>query len=464
MSEDNNMKNMGVDPVGKLLLRYSLPAITGMVVFSLYNIVDSIFIGHGVGPLALSGLSIAFPVMNLVFALGLLFGIGGAAVSSIRIGQKNIIGAHRVLGNVFILNIAAGVVFGAIMLYFLDDLLIRFGASPHTLPYARDFISIILLGLPFTYTTFNLNHIMRATGYPGKAMLSAIMTVGVNIILAPIFIFWLEWGIRGAAIATVLSQLAGMVWVLHHFLDTQSLVHFQKGIFKLRKNIIKSVCAIGLSPCLMNVSACAVVVIINTGLMKYGGDMAVGAYGIINRILILFGMIVVGLTQGMQPIVGYNYGAKNMDRVKKTLKVCIITGGAITTFGFLTAELLPETIAGMFTNDRELTDFAVRGLRLCVLAFTLVGAQIVIGNFFQAIGKAKISIILSLTRQVLFLIPCLLIFPLWWGQDGIWISMPVADCLSFVISLIALGTFLKNTKSINWAQSPAPAASLPPHH
>ena len=330
------------EPIGKLLLRYSLPAIAAMVVFSLYNIIDSIFIGHGVGPLAISGLAITFPVMNLTFALVLLVGIGGASICSIRLGQQDIDGATRVLGNVLLLGLINGVTFGLLSQLVLDPVLTAFGASEHTLPYARDFMQIILYGLPVTCTMFGLNHIMRATGYPQKAMLSAVLTVGMNIILAPIFIFWLKWGIRGAAIATVLSQCVGMVWVLSHFRNPKSTVHFRQGTFRLRWKIVSSIFSIGMSPFLLNVCACLVTVLINIGLKRYGGDMAIGAFGILNRILILFVMLVMGLTQGMQPIVGYNYGAQQFERVKQTLKYGVITGGLITTAGFLAGQFAPD--------------------------------------------------------------------------------------------------------------------------
>ena len=434
------------EPIGKLLLRYSLPAIAAMVVFSLYNIIDSIFIGHGVGPLAISGLAITFPVMNLTFALVLLVGIGGASICSIRLGQQDIDGATRVLGNVLMLGLINGVTFGLLSQLVLDPVLTAFGASEHTLPYARDFMQIILLGLPVTCTMFGLNHIMRATGYPKKAMLSAVLTVGMNIILAPLFIFWLGWGIRGAAVATVLSQCVGMVWVLSHFRDPQSTVHFQKGTFRLRWKIVSSIFSIGMSPFLLNVCACLVTVLINVGLKQYGGDMAIGAFGILNRILILFVMLVMGLTQGMQPIVGYNYGAQQFDRVKQALKYGVITGGLITTAGFLAGQFAPELVARMFTDDAGLIALSVDGMHLATLVFPLVGIQIVVGNFFQSIGKAKLSIFLSLTRQLLFLAPCLLILPRFFELEGIWISLPVSDSLSFVTSMGVLYMFLQEMR------------------
>ena len=437
------------EPIGKLLLRYSLPAIAAMVVFSLYNIIDSIFIGHGVGPLAISGLAITFPVMNLTFALVMLVGIGGASISSIRLGQQDMEGASRVLGNVLLLGLINGVGFGLGAQLVLDPVLRAFGASPETLPYARDFMQIILLGFPVTCTMFGLNHMMRATGYPHKAMLSAVVTVGVNIILAPLFIFWLHWGIRGAAIATVLSQFMGMLWVLHHFRNPHSNVHFQPGIYRLRWKIVRSIFSIGMSPFLLNVCACLVTVLINIGLKRYGGDMAIGAFGILNRILILFVMLVMVLTQGMQPIVGYNYGAQQFERVKQTLKYGVITGGLITTAGFLAGQFAPEIVSRMFTDDAGLIALSVEGMRLATLVFPLVGIQIVVGNFFQSIGKAKLSIFLSLTRQLLFLAPCLLILPRFFELKGIWISLPVSDSLSFVTSMGVLYMFLREMRRVH---------------
>ena len=446
MAETSATLLLRTEPIGKLLLRYSLPAIAAMVVFSLYNIIDSIFIGHGVGPLAISGLAITFPVMNLTFALVLLVGIGGASICSIRLGQQDIDGATRVLGNVLLLGLINGVTFGLLSQLVLDPVLTAFGASEHALPYARDFMQIILYGLPVTCTMFGLNHVMRATGYPQKAMLSAVLTVGMNVILAPIFIFWLEWGIRGAAVATVLSQCVGMVWVLSHFRNPNSTVHFRRGTFRLRRKIVSSIFSIGMSPFLLNVCACLVTVLINIGLKQYGGDMAIGAFGILNRILILFVMLVMGLTQGMQPIVGYNYGAQQFERVKQTLKYGVITGGLITTAGFLAGQFTPEIVARMFTNDAGLISLSVEGMHLATLVFPLVGIQIVVGNFFQSIGKAKLSIFLSLTRQLLFLAPCLLILPRFFGLNGIWISLPVSDSLSFVASMGVLYMFLREMR------------------
>lgn len=380
-----------------------------------------------------------------------LVSAGGSTISSIRLGQKDLDGATEVLGNTLMFCLINAVVFGGLAFLFLDEILRFFGASQDTLPYARDFMQIILAGTPITYTMIGLNNIMRATGYPKKAMLTSMVTVVCNIILAPIFIFHFDWGIRGAATATVISQFIGMVWVVKHFLDKDSFVRFRPDFWKLKKRIISSIFSIGMSPFLMNVCACVIVIIINNSLQRHGGDMAIGAYGIINRLLTLYIMIVLGLTMGMQPIVGYNFGAQKHDRVKQTLKLSILTGVCITSSGFLICELFPHAVSAIFTNDQELIDIASRGVRICVLMFPLVGAQIVIGNFFQSIGKAKISIFLSLTRQLLYLLPGLIFFPRFIGLDGIWTSMPVADFFAFLTALVVLWTYIRKKNKESFA-------------
>lgn len=441
--QENNPHILGTENIGKLLLEYSIPAIIGMTLTSLYNIIDSIFIGHGVGAMAISGLAISFPLMNLLIAFCTLVGVGGATISSIRLGQKDTEGAEKVLGNVTVLCVVNSLLYGGVTLLFLDKVLFFFGASSETLPYARDFMQIILLGSPVSYVMIGLNNIMRATGYPKKAMLSSMLTVGCNIILAPVFIFWLDWGIRGAATATILSQFAGMIWVLGHFMQKSSYIRFKKGIFRLRKRIVRNIFGIGMSPFLMNVCASAVVIIFNNSLLHQGGDLAIGAYGILNRLLMLFVMVVMGLTMGMQPIVGYNHGARNYGRVKQTLKYCMITGCCITSFGFIFSELFPDLVVTMFTDDKELTSLARRGLQIGVMMFPFVGVQIVISSFFQSIGKAGISIFLSLSRQLLYLLPCLLLLPRWQGLDGVWFSMPISDLLAFVTACVMLARHIK---------------------
>ena len=438
MSNNQSPQILGTAPIGKLLVEYSLPAIIAMTVVSLYNVIDSIFIGHGVGAMAIAGLAITFPLMNLIIAFCTLVGVGAATISSIYMGQKDIQRATFVLHNAAILLLVNGLLVTIVTLIFLDPILLFFGASHETLPYARDFMQVILIANPIAYLFVGLNNLMRATGYPKKAMLSSFLTVAVNVIVAPIFIFVLDWGIRGVAMATAIAQLTGLVWVLAHFLNKKSFISFKKGCFKLHRRIIASILSIGMSPFLMNSCACIVVIIINTTLQNYGGDMAIGAYGIVNRMLTLFVMVVMGLTQGMQPIIGYNYGANRFDRVKQTLHYGLIFGGCITTVGFLANELIPGVIVGFFTDSPELLAVSRNGLRIMSAVFAIVGLQIVITQFFQSIGKSQISIFLSLSRQLLFLIPCLLVLPRFFGTDGVWWSIPVADTVAFIIAVIAL--------------------------
>ena len=440
----NNPHLLGTERIGKLLLQYSIPAIISMTIVSLYNIIDSIFIGHGVGAMAIAGLAITFPLMNLAAAFGNLVSAGSSTISSIRLGQKDMEGVNKVLGNTLMLCFINAVVFGGLAFIFLDDILRFFGASTDTLPYARDFMQIILLGTPITYTMIGLNHIMRATGHPKKAMLTSLATVVSNIILAPLFIFQFGWGIQGAALATVISQFIGTLWVLNHFLRRSNPIRLHRNFYRLERRIVGSIFSIGMSPFLMNVTACAIVILINNSLRHHGGDMAIGAYGIINRLLMLYVMIVIGLTMGMQPIVGYNFGARKLDRVKHTLRLSIIAGVCITSSGFVICELFPHAVASVFTSDESLIGMSAHGLRICVAIFPLIGAQMVIGNFFQSIGKAKVSIFMSLTRQLIYLLPCLLVFPQFMGLDGVWASMPVSDFFAFVTAVLILLWYIKN--------------------
>lgn len=432
---------LGSAPIGRLLTQYSVPAIIASVATSLYNIVDSIFIGRGVGPMAIAGLAITFPLMNLVIAFCTLIAVGGATISSIFLGQKNIARATDVVNNVTLLCFIHSILFGGLTLLFLDEILAFFGATPETLPYAKEFMTVILYGTPISYIFIGLNNIMRATGYPKKAMISALLSVGVNIALAPIFIFSFDWGIRGAALATLCGQTVACAWVVWHFLSKSSFVHLKWHARWFTPSIAKRIYSIGLSPFLMNVCACVVVVFINKALLDYGGsagNLAVGAYGILNRTTMFFIMIVFGVTQGMQPILGFNYGAGQWDRVRRTLEIGIWLGVAITTVGWAVCELIPGTVSGLFTTDKVLTEIAMRGSRIYFIFYPMVGCQIVIQNFFQSVGKPKISIFLSLTRQLLFLIPFLIILPRHFGVDGVWASMSASDLIAFVFAVVTL--------------------------
>ena len=432
---------LGTSSISRLLVQYSVPAIIASVAVSLYNIIDSIFIGHGVGPMAIAGLAITFPLMNLVVAFVTLIAVGGATISSIFMGQKNESRSTDCVNNVMVLCLIHSVVFGGLTLIFLDDILLFFGATPETIGYAREFMRIILYGTPITYVFIGLNNLMRATGYPKKAMVSALLSVAVNVVLAPLFIFVFDWGIAGAATATICAQTAAFIWVLSHFMSKKSFIHFKRGNRWLAPSIIKRIYSIGLSPFLMNVCACVVVVFINRALLDYGGansNLGVGAYGIINRTSMFFVMVVFGVTQGMQPILGFNYGADKWDRVKRTLYIGIWIGVGITLMGFAITESFPDTISGMFTDDATLTTIARDGFRIYFIFFPVVGAQIVIQNFFQSIGKPQISIFLSLTRQLLFLLPLLLILPRYFGVKGVWASLCGSDLIAFIVAMVTM--------------------------
>ncbi len=440
---------LGTDPIGKLLLKYSLPAIVASLATSLYNIVDSIFIGRGVGPMAISGLAITFPLMNLVIGFCTLIAVGGATISSIFLGQKNIARATDVVNNVMILCVIHSFVFGGLTLLFLDPILYFFGATEDTIPYAREFMRVILYGTPISYIFIGLNNLMRATGYPEKAMVSALLSVGVNVVLAPIFIFVFDWGIAGAATATICGQFVAFIWVLSHFLSKKSYVHFEPRDRYLSPHILKRIYSIGLSPFLMNCCACLVVVFLNKALLHSAGDMgniAVGSYGIINRTTMFFVMIVFGVTQGMQPILGFNFGAGRWDRVKQTLSKGIWIGALITAIGCAMTELFPDVISSMFTTDDNMINIARHGFRIYFICYPVVGAQIVIQNYFQSIGKPKLSIFLSLTRQLIFLLPLLWILPDYFGVEGVWASMAGSDMLAFIL---AIATLVVTTKHYN---------------
>ena len=344
MAKENSPLVLGTEPIGKLLAQYAIPAIIAMTASSLYNMVDSIFIGHGVGALAISGLALTFPLMNLAAAFGSLVGVGASTLVAVKLGQKDYQGANDVLGNVLVLNVVLGILFTAVFLVFLDPVLYFFGASEHTIPYARDYMRIILYGNVITHLYLGLNSVLRSCGFPRMAMYATLLSVVINCALNPLFIFGFGWGIEGSAWATVISQVISLVWQLIHFSNPKQLLHFQKDIYKLRPDIVKGVLAIGLSPFLMNLCACLIVILINRGLKEHGGDMAIGAYGIVNRISFLFVMIIMGFNQGMQPIAGYNYGARLFPRVKEVTGLTMRWATGVATTGFLLCELVPAWI------------------------------------------------------------------------------------------------------------------------
>ena len=436
MNKNNSPLILGTERISKLLTQYAIPAIIAMTASSLYNMADSIFIGHGVGALAISGLALTFPLMNLAAAFGSLVGVGASTLVSVKLGQKDYEGANHVLGNVLMLNVLLGLAFTVVFLLFLDPILYFFGASEQTLPYAHDYMVVILIGNVITHLYLGLNSVLRSSGFPKMAMYATLASVVINCVLNPLFIFGFGWGIKGSAWATVISQVISLVWQLVHFSNPSQLLHFQKGIYRMKTEIVKGVLYVGLSPFLMNLCACLVVILINRGLKAHGGDMAIGAYGIVNRIVFLFIMIVMGFNQGMQPIAGYNYGARLYPRVTEVTKLTMKWAVGVTTAGFLCCQLFPTLIVRMFTSDAELIATSVYGLHVVFAVFPVVGFQMVATNFFVSIGMSKKAIFLSLTRQMLFLVPCLLLLPPWLGTLGVWISIPIADLTAAIATAI----------------------------
>jgi putative MATE family efflux protein len=448
MKDENTPLTLGTKKIGNLLLEYAIPAIIAMTAASLYNITDSIFIGHGVGPMALSGLAITFPLMNLAAAVGSLVGVGASTLLSIRIGQNDSLSANRILGNVLVLNVIMGVIFSVVTLLFLRPILLFFGASADTLPYAQPFMTIILVGNVVTHLYFGLNAMLRSAGNPRLAMAGTIFTVLINLVLNPLFIFGFKWGIQGSAFATVISQAVVLAWQFYRFNDRRSIIHWQRGIYRLRRTIVRDSLAIGMAPFLMNAASCLVVIIINRQLMVHGGDLATGAYGIINRVAFLFIMIVLGLGQGMQPIAGYNFGAQRYRRLLSVLQQSILYATAIMIVGFTIVELFAGGVASMFTRDEQQIAMAATGLRWVFAVYPLVGFQMICSTFFQSIGKPGKAIILSMTRQVVFLIPLLLVLPNHWGVTGVWKSLTVSDALSVVLAFILLAVEMKTVRRL----------------
>ena len=437
---------LGTKPVGKLLAQYALPAIIAMTAASLYNIIDRVFIGQVVGPMAISGLAITFPFMILAAAFGAAVGVGAATTISVKLGQKDYESTENTLGNTITLNLIIGLTFGGICLLFLDPILRFFGASDTTLPYARDFMQIILAGNVFSHMYFGMNAVLRAASKPRMAMFATIFTVAMNILLDAVFILWWHWGIKGAAFATVISQVLALCWQMKLFSNKNELLHLKRGIYKLKANLVRNIISIGISPFLMNACACVIVIFINNQLVKFGGDIAVGAYGIANSIAMIFIMFVIGLNQGMQPIAGYNYGAQQYGRMMRVVKLSIITAICIMLTGWTLAMFAPYYCARMFTKDPELIKGSIKAIQIIMMMYPFIGCQMVITNFFQCIGKVKISIFLSLSRQLLFLLPLLVLLPNFYGINGVWASMPTSDLISVIVAISIMTVYLRRFK------------------
>ena len=447
MESKQKALELGQKPVGRLLWQYALPAMVAMVASSLYNIIDRSVIGQVVGPEAIAGLGITFPFMNLSAAFGAAVGVGSSTCISVKLGQRDYATAQHLLGNTVTLNVIVGFLFMAVCLIFLDPILIFFGASEVTLPYAREFMQVILAGNIVTHMYFGMNAVLRAAGKPRHAMYATLFTVGCNIVLVMAFVWLFRWGIRGAALATILSQSLALCWQMWILSDKRELLHLKRGIYRLKSDLVRNIIAIGVSPFLMQSTSCVIVIFMNNQFVRYGGDMAVGAYSIANSMVMVFFMFVMGVTQGMQPIVGYNYGAQKYDRMMRCLWIAIAVATAILLFGWALSMLFPRQMARIFTTDPVLLEMSAHGIVLDMLVFFVVGSQATITNFFQCIGKVKISIFLSLSRQLIFLLPMAYIFPLFWNLDGVWYAMPASDFIAFAFTIPILMWHIRKFKS-----------------
>lgn len=447
---------LGTARIGTLLRMYAVPGIIAQTAASLYNMVDSIYIGHipGVGSSAISGLAVTFPLMNLSAAMGTLVGVGAMTLVSVLLGQRNYEDSKKVLSNVLTLNTIIGILFSAVMLSFLDPVLKFFGASDVTLPFARDYMTIILAGNVVTHLFYGFNGIIRSSGHPKTAMGLTLFTVISNAILDPIFIFGLGLGIKGAALATVICQVLALCYTFYFFSDKKRLLHFAKPLFRLDGRIVSQSLAIGTGPFLMNAASCLVTIFINQQLRKYGGDIAIGAYGIVNRLSMLFLMICMGFNQGLQPIAGYNYGARQYKRVKEIFLLTAKWEMLVTTLCFLVSELIPGLAVQMFTNDPELIAFATKGMRVMNAAMLFVGFSVTASNLFQCLGMVKKAIFLSLSRQLIFLLPMVYLLPFWLKEVGVWISFPISDLISVVIAAVFVAGLFRKLDKLEDGQDP----------
>lgn len=435
----DHSKQLGEEKVSKLLLKFSIPAIVGMLVNALYNVVDRIFIGHGVGALGIAGITIGFPIMLVIMAFAMLVGIGANSLISIRLGEKKKDEAELILGNAMVLLVCISLVISAVGLIFLEPLLRIFGASEAVLPYAKEYLGVILWGTVAQTIGFGMNNFIRAEGNPRIAMFTMLIGAILNTILDPIFIFIFGWGIRGAAIATVFSQIVSAAWVLYYFLGGKSTLKVHAKNLKLRLKIVTKIFTLGAAPFLMQIAASLLNTIMNKSLNFYGGDIAISGMGIVTSISTLILMPIFGINQGSQPVIGYNYGALKFDRVKKALKLAIIAATAVSCIGFVVTRAFPVQLVGLFNRtDEDLLNFGARAISIFLSFLPIIGFQIVSANYFQAVGKPRHSAFLSLSRQVLILIPALLILPRFFGLDGVLMAGPTADLISSMVT----GVFL----------------------
>ena len=446
---------LGTASIRSLLLKYAMPGIIAMTAMSLYNMVDSIFIGHGVGALALSGLTVAKPFMDICAAFGTLVGVGASSLVAIKLGEKDYRSANDILANVIILNVILGAIIMVVGLFWLDPILYAFGASEATIVYAREYMEIILLGNILTHIYYGLNSMLRSVGHPRISMYATILAVSLNVILDPIFIFVLDMGVRGAALATILSQLVSVIVELIIFLNPKEVIHFHRGIWRLKRDITMRALGIGTAPFLMHMAACFVVIVLNNQLLRYGGDMEIATFGMTNRFIFFFVMIVMGIQQGMQPIVGYNYGAQLYQRMLRAFKLAVYCATCVMSFLFLFGEIWPEGFIRLFTHDEVLIAQSITPARIMLAVMFAIGFPMITGNFYTSIGMAPKAIFLSLTRQVLFLIPLIIGLPLLFESLGIapiwgvWWSWPISDSLSVITAMIVFNRDMRKFKFLN---------------
>lgn len=446
---------LGTASIRSLLFKYAMPGIIAMTAMSLYNMVDSIFIGHGVGALALSGLTVAKPFMDICAAFGTLVGVGASSLVAIKLGEKDYRSANDILANVIILNVILGAIIMVVGLFWLDPILYAFGASDATIVYAREYMEIILLGNILTHIYYGLNSMLRSVGHPRISMYATILAVSLNVALDPIFIFVLDMGVRGAALATIISQLVSVIVELIIFLNPKEVIHFHRGIWRLKRDITMRALGIGTAPFLMHMAACFVVIVLNNQLLRYGGDMEIATFGMTNRFIFFFVMIVMGIQQGMQPIVGYNYGAQQYDRMLRAFKLAVYCATCVMSCLFLFGEIWPEGFIRLFTHDELLIAQSITPARIMLAVMFAIGFPMITGNFYTSIGMAPKAIFLSLTRQVLFLIPLIIGLPLLFQSLGIapiwgvWWSWPISDSLSVIIAMIVFHRDMRKFKFLN---------------
>jgi len=438
---------LGNEKIGKLLISYAIPAVIGTTMNALFHIINRVFIGQVVGPLAISGIALTFPLIMFLQAFGMLVGAGAATRVSIFLGKQDNEMAEKVLGNALTLTFLIGIITIIPSMIFMEDLLVRFGGSEQTIPYAKDYLYISIPGNLLAALSFGFNSVMRASGYPFKAMWVMIGGAAINIFFDWLFIYVFGWGIKGAASATIIAMTVTSCFVMSHFLSENSLIRFRKKYLKLNLSVVLSIFAIGMSPFAMQLAGSLVNVIMNNALHDYGGDLAIGASGIINSVALLLVMLILGISQGMQPIVGYNIGAGNQKRAHDTLRLVIITATIITTIGSLVSFLIPDKIVRLFTTDPELLGISANGLAICLSAGLVFGSQIVISQFFQSIGMAWKAMFLTLSRQCLYLIPLIIVLPSIYGLDGVWLAMPLSDFVAAISAWAFLLHYFRSSKA-----------------